>query len=562
MTLFFVLQKKLSDVIIISDHICMKIKFLEGPYKDREVEFTSPGITIGRDGGNQLILDTDGVSRCHAELKQLPDGSWQICDLNSTNGVKVNGRRIDGPVTVKDGDNLTVGENTMTVTQLNPEPSRVIFNPIISTAPAAPVFTKPVPVSSSLAPEQRADGSTIRDVSAPPEQDAGKILFQAASDAPRQDEDEKKAAPDDKNPNPAVNIDLKKFSGSLFGQKKGARKNEERDDQDAGENNSGKKRSNWIFYTVVTCVVIMVMCSAYSIMNPGKKKESSVVRKSPLVVRYEKEVIAKDNVFRFDFQLKSTMVKAQTRSEKNTKAKSGKGSAPALRREYSVIFTIDDIASHRHFTREVPLSDESVEELRQAINSSGIYAASAGSSGGESNFNRRLTVVEGNKILTLAVAGEYAGTEFNAVEDELIRLTEAFGLKTIAMTPEELVDAAKNAFIRAEEGYANRRGAATNLRDAIKNYQITVESLEQFSPKPPLWDQARRKLAEAVKERDITLDALETEYRKLAQQRSFEAMKTVFRQMMDLTDPESREHSSARRRLIYIEQALRKKTKR
>ena len=86
-----------------------------------------------------------------------------------------------------------------------------------------------------------------------------------------------------------------------------------------------------------------------------------------------------------------------------------------------------------------------------------------------------------------------------------------------------------------------------------------MESLEQFSPKPPLWEKARVKLAEAVKERDIALDALETEYRRLAQQRSFESMKQVFRQIMELTDPESREHSSARRRLIYIEQILRKK---
>ena len=110
----------------------MKIKFLEGINKGKEVEFTSPCITIGRDGGNQLILDTDGVSRCHAELRQKADGSWEICDLNSTNGVKVNGRRIESSAPVSEGITLSIGENTLLLSDLTLEPSRVIFNPIIS----------------------------------------------------------------------------------------------------------------------------------------------------------------------------------------------------------------------------------------------------------------------------------------------------------------------------------------------------------------------------------------------------------------------------------------------
>lgn len=74
-----------------------------------------------------------------------------------------------------------------------------------------------------------------------------------------------------------------------------------------------------------------------------------------------------------------------------------------------------------------------------------------------------------------------------------------------------------------------------------------------------MWDQARTRLAEAEKERNTELDALETEYKRLAQLRQFAEMKSVFLKMMDLTDPESREHSAAKRRLIIIEQMLRKR---
>lgn len=509
----------------------MKIKFLEGPYAGREFEFHSPGVTIGRDGGNQLFLDTDGVSRCHAELNQLPDGSWQVSDLNSTNGVRVNGVRIDGAAPLKEGDTLLIGENTMSVTLLSQEPARVIFNPIIST-----------PLSASGSVFNPAPGA------APvKEMPAGEEKKEAPSGDAEKKESAKSAA--------AAAVDLAKLSGSLFGQKGASRGKQENNGEESFENGAKKKRSNLIFYTVLVCVVIMVLSSVVSIMNPRGKSKRPVHRNSPIVVRYEKEVIGKENVFRFDFQLKSTMVKAK----KSGKAKGKKESGEASEREYTVLFTIDDIASQRHFTREVPLSNESVEELRQVIKSSGIYALEIQKRSGESNIRRRLTVVEGSRILDLAVTGEFAAGEFNAVEDEVIRLTEAFGLKTIAMTPKELIEMAERAFINAEDLYANRRAGATNLRDAIRNYQIAVESLEQFSPKPPRWEQARVKLAEARKERDAALGGLETEYRKLAQQRSFDAMKPVFRQMMDLTDPESPEHSSARRRLIYIEQALRKK---
>jgi pSer/pThr/pTyr-binding forkhead associated (FHA) protein len=48
------------------------------------------------------------VSRKHAELR--PSGaSWTVRDLGSTNGVKVNGRRIQGAQSLRSGDTITLG---------------------------------------------------------------------------------------------------------------------------------------------------------------------------------------------------------------------------------------------------------------------------------------------------------------------------------------------------------------------------------------------------------------------------------------------------------------------
>jgi hypothetical protein len=62
---------------------------------------------IGRGSDNELVLDTKHISRYHAVLLAGPVHT-SIEDLNSTNGVFVNGRRVSRQI-LKDGDRVTVG---------------------------------------------------------------------------------------------------------------------------------------------------------------------------------------------------------------------------------------------------------------------------------------------------------------------------------------------------------------------------------------------------------------------------------------------------------------------
>ncbi len=62
---------------------------------------------IGRGSDNELVLDTKHISRYHAVLLAGPVHT-SIEDLQSTNGVFVNGKRVTRQV-LKDGDRLTVG---------------------------------------------------------------------------------------------------------------------------------------------------------------------------------------------------------------------------------------------------------------------------------------------------------------------------------------------------------------------------------------------------------------------------------------------------------------------
>ncbi len=63
---------------------------------------------IGRGVDCQLQIDADFVSRRHALVLVLPDETV-IEDLNSTNGVYVNGTRISRR-RLAEGDNITIGK--------------------------------------------------------------------------------------------------------------------------------------------------------------------------------------------------------------------------------------------------------------------------------------------------------------------------------------------------------------------------------------------------------------------------------------------------------------------
>jgi hypothetical protein len=64
-------------------------------------------LTIGRSRECELMVDDPNVSRRHAEVRKTIEG-WMVVDLGSTNGVKVNGRRVHEEV-LRPGDKITLG---------------------------------------------------------------------------------------------------------------------------------------------------------------------------------------------------------------------------------------------------------------------------------------------------------------------------------------------------------------------------------------------------------------------------------------------------------------------
>lgn len=71
-------------------------------------------IRIGRKEDNQLPLDDSYVSNYHAKIF-IKNNQIFIEDLGSTNGTILNGKRINGKVPLKSGDDIAIGKTAFKV---------------------------------------------------------------------------------------------------------------------------------------------------------------------------------------------------------------------------------------------------------------------------------------------------------------------------------------------------------------------------------------------------------------------------------------------------------------
>ncbi|HUV37849.1 MAG TPA: ATP-binding protein [Patescibacteria group bacterium] len=67
---------------------------ISGPGTTREVPLRPRGTTIGREANCDIVLEHSSVSRQHARIYQDPFGRWIVEDLDSRNGVIVDGQQV------------------------------------------------------------------------------------------------------------------------------------------------------------------------------------------------------------------------------------------------------------------------------------------------------------------------------------------------------------------------------------------------------------------------------------------------------------------------------------
>lgn len=84
----------------------------QGPRAGQAFDLNKPVITIGREVGNDIVLEDSQVSRHHARLAQQGAG-LVLEDLGSTNGTAVNGQRLIGTRPITLGDTIGLGDTVV-----------------------------------------------------------------------------------------------------------------------------------------------------------------------------------------------------------------------------------------------------------------------------------------------------------------------------------------------------------------------------------------------------------------------------------------------------------------
>jgi serine phosphatase RsbU (regulator of sigma subunit)/pSer/pThr/pTyr-binding forkhead associated (FHA) protein len=89
---------------------------ISGRGKTWQVEPNPQGTIIGRSPRCNVVTESRDVSREHARIFQDPFGRWIIEDLGSSNGVFVNGKRVEA-YAVFAGDHIAIGPFSLSVAQ-------------------------------------------------------------------------------------------------------------------------------------------------------------------------------------------------------------------------------------------------------------------------------------------------------------------------------------------------------------------------------------------------------------------------------------------------------------
>ncbi len=128
-------------------------------YLHHDLELSEGEFVVGRSAGCQLSLDDPLVSRRHAQLVVSADGVT-VEDLQSRNGVIVNGERIAERTRLSPGDKIVIGSQELTLLQGREGLARDTAGGLPfgkRTLPKMPIAPEVVERASSVPPHEPSD---------------------------------------------------------------------------------------------------------------------------------------------------------------------------------------------------------------------------------------------------------------------------------------------------------------------------------------------------------------------------------------------------------------------
>ncbi|MCF6176926.1 MAG: FHA domain-containing protein [Victivallaceae bacterium] len=534
----------------------MKIYFLNGEMSGVKVKLEDI-TTLGRDESNSLPITGLGISRHHATFA-FKDNVWKIIDGGSTNGSRVNHERVDGEQELQEGDIIELGNQTIRFGEPRDLTSSAAAASNVSDVPVIKPGRDTVQLDQQLVP----GGSSNKIIFQPHQSGkppAGKVELKIKGSSPiaqKSLKETKKLPPKETVPSGMLDGGVKKKSHSASSKATGPVESKELSEalkngkislfkptgqQDGSNNNSPekpKKRrfSNLLFYVVVLFIAFIVIVVFLKINENGYKPVTTAkpVKKIPklFLLIYEKTKLSPDNIFRFFMKVED-------------------------RKAY---FSIDDLKSQRSYEKTVEITQYQLDDLKHEIEQAeimGDIAPPAGSATNELDETKRLIVSYDGQLKDIKIINNAMPVSFIKITDIINNFVEHYGLQTIALTPEELKEKAKELFNKAELLFHNRAGNPANLRKAVVRYKMAEDFLSQFSPKPPMWSKAKKQAGIAEDLRRKRLKELKNDELKYNKLGEYEKRDEVLTEMMQLCLPESKPYLAIRKAKIDNDEKIR-----
>jgi hypothetical protein len=82
--------------------------------------------SVGRLPDNDVVIDDATVSRRHCAIVVHSDLTIEIHDVASKNGTTVNGRKIQGPTRLRDGDEIGLSDRNLTFIMFSGQPTGAV----------------------------------------------------------------------------------------------------------------------------------------------------------------------------------------------------------------------------------------------------------------------------------------------------------------------------------------------------------------------------------------------------------------------------------------------------
>jgi hypothetical protein len=99
------------------DSSAFKLTIRQGPKPNQVFDLDKDVLTLGREAGNDLVVEDPQISRRHARLTRQGN-SYLLEDLGSTNGTFVNGSRVTTPVLLANGDLIGLADTVVLAVQI------------------------------------------------------------------------------------------------------------------------------------------------------------------------------------------------------------------------------------------------------------------------------------------------------------------------------------------------------------------------------------------------------------------------------------------------------------